>query len=234
MNDGSHHGSKPYEMGGGRDRAIELLAVFFLLCAPNLFLLASGYRASGGDLTVGLLVSDMLMRVGWCALVPFLLNRRDSFDWRLPRTGREWGKEFGWGLLLVLAVVGCSTLIGLLINALGLDDTTPLSDSAWDGRVLAAFLLSTPIIGMHEELLFRVYAQTRLTQMLPGKRLLPVLIASGVFAAMHGYPLAGTLMILVFGLVMGTSFQANGKIPRLVIAHTLWNLGVGLLDLLWS
>ena len=51
-------------------------------------------------------------------------------------------------------------------------------------------------------------------------------IASGVFAAMHGYPLAGTLMILVFGLVMGTSYQANGKIPRLVIAHTLWNVGV--------
>ncbi len=234
MNYGLNDGSRPYQMHGVRDWAIELLAVFFVFCAPNLFLFAAGYTPSG-DLTVGLQVSDLLARIGWCALVPFLLTRRDAFDWKLPRTGREWGKESGWGVLLVLAVVGCSTLIGLVVNALGLDDpTTSLTDSAWDKRVLATFLLSTPIIGLHEELVFRVYAQTRLTQILSSKRVLPVLIASVVFSAMHGYSLAGTLMILSFGLVMGTSFQANGKIPRLVIAHTLWNVGAGLLDLFWS
>ena len=62
--------------------------------------------------------------------------------------------------------------------------------------------------------------------------MLPVFVASGVFAAMHGYPLVSTIMILVFGLVLGTSFQANGKIPRLVVAHTLWNVGVTVLGLL--
>ena len=33
-------------------------------------------------------------------------------------------------------------------------------------RAIVAFLLFTPVIGLHEELVFRVYAQTRLTQVL--------------------------------------------------------------------
>jgi membrane protease YdiL (CAAX protease family) len=231
MNIELHDGPKLAYPGGDRGRLLELLAVFFLFCAPNIFLLAAGYTASGSDTTVGYLVADMLMRVGLCALVPLLLTRREVFDWKLPRTGRDWGKEFGWGLLLIAEIILCNVLIGLLVNDFGLDDSTQWSEPMQDRTVVAALLMFTPIIGVHEELLFRVYAQTRLTQVLRGKRFLPVFIASGVFAAMHGYALAGTLMILAFGLILGASYQANGKIPRLVIAHTLWNIGVLVLAL---
>jgi membrane protease YdiL (CAAX protease family) len=233
VNEVLHDGSKLSYPGGDRDRLLELLAVFLLLLAPTVFYFATGgTRGSDGDTSVVSLIPDMLMRVGWCALVPLLLTRRDTFDWKLPKSGREWGKEFGWGLLLVLAVVGCGALMGLIVGLSGLEDPTGLSESKWNTSTMLAFLMFTPLIGMEEELLFRVYFQTRLTQVVRSKRVLPVFIASGLFAAVHGYSVAGTLMILVFGLVLGASYQANRKIPRLVIAHTLWNIGVTVLGLL--
>lgn len=231
MGNRSYQGSNAGEQTGGRERLLELLAVLFLFVVPNLAYYVAGHEVSLADYTILDFVADMLMRVGWCALVPLLLIRRDAFDWKLPRTGTEWGKELGWGLLLILAIIGCNFVVGLIMSALGLDDPIEVSEYMPD-RTIAAFLLFTPIIGLHEELLFRVYAQTRLTQVLTSKRSLPVFIASGLFAAAHGYGLTGTVMILIFGLVLGASYQANGKIPRLVIAHTLWNVGVTVLGIL--
>ena len=231
MNNGPYGGLKSRGEAGSRERLLELLAVFFLFCIPSILYYSAGYDAEISEFTTLDFVADAAMRVGWCALIPLLLTRRDTFDWKLPRNGREWGKEFGWGLLLILAIVGCDFVIGLVVELLGIDDPTQLGQPMPD-RTIAAFMLVTPIIGLHEELVFRVYAQTRLTQVLPSKRFLPVFVASGVFAAMHGYPLVSTLMILVFGLVLGISYQANGKIPRLVVAHTLWLIGVTVLGLL--
>jgi membrane protease YdiL (CAAX protease family) len=227
MDQESHGDTKLAFSSGDRGHVLELLAVFCLLLAPTIFyFLTGGTRGSEGDMTVVSLVPDMLMRVGWCALVPLLLTRRDSFDWKLPRSGREWGKEFGWGLLLILAIWGCAAVIGMIANALGVGEVQDLAQPAPNRSALAALLLFTPVIGLEEELMFRVYAQTRLTQILRSARVLPVFLAAGVFAAVHGYTVAGTLTILVFGLVLGASYQANGKIPRLVVAHTLWNVGV--------
>ena len=231
MNNGQDRGFESRRGAGSREPLLELLAILFLFCVPNFIYFAAGYEPSLSDFTVLDIAADAVMRIGWCALIPLLLTRRGSFDWKLPRTGLEWGKEFGWGLLLILAIVGCDFVIGLVVEALGIDDPTQLAQPMPD-RTIAAFMLVTPIIGLHEELVFRVYAQTRLTQVLPSKRFLPVFVASGVFAAMHGYPLVSTIMILVFGLVLGISYQSNGKIPRLVVAHTLWNVGVTVLGLL--
>jgi membrane protease YdiL (CAAX protease family) len=220
-------GTKLAFSSGDRGYLLELLAVFFLLLAPTIFyFLTGGTRGSDSDMTVVSLVPDMFMRVGWCTLVPLLLTRRGTFDWKLPRSGAEWGKELGWGLLLIIAIWGCAAVIGLVVNAFGLNETQELAQPAPNRSALTALLLFTPVIGLDEELLFRVYMQTRMTQVLRSKRLLPVFLASALFASVHGYPLAGTLTILVFGLVLGFSYQANGKIPRLVVAHTLWNIGM--------
>jgi membrane protease YdiL (CAAX protease family) len=227
MEEERYEGTRLARAGGESGHLLELLAIFFLLLAPTLFyFLTGGTRGSDSDFTVVSLVPDMLMRVGWCALVPLLLTRRDTFDWKLPRSAREWGKEFGWGLLLILAIWGCAAIIGLIVNAFGLSETEELSRSVPNRTALATLLLFTPVIGLDEELLFRVYMQTRLTQVMRGKKMLAVFLAALVFAGMHGYSLAGTLTILVFGLVLGASYQTNGKIPRLVVAHTLWNIGV--------
>lgn len=231
MDGGPIQGLRSYKETGSRQRLLELLAVFLVFSAPNLIYFAAGYEGALGDYGVLDFVVDTTTRIGWCALVALLLTRRDGFDWKLPRSAGEWGKEFGWGLLLIMAIVGCAYVVAYMVGLLGIEETTQSSEPMQQ-RTLITFLLFTPIIGLHEELLFRVYAQTRLTQVLKSKKVLPVFIASGIFAAMHGYSLIGTLVILIFGLVMGTSYQANGKIPRLVIAHTLWNVGVTLLGLL--
>jgi membrane protease YdiL (CAAX protease family) len=107
------------------------------------------------------------------------------------------------------------------------------SEGAWPTTAaVAAFCLITPIIGLGEELLFRVYVQTRLTQVLRGQRVLPVFICAVLFALVHGYGAYHAFQVGAFGLVLGISYQANGKIPRLVIAHTLNNLVVGLFSLM--
>jgi membrane protease YdiL (CAAX protease family) len=222
-----HEGTKTPLSSGDRGHLLELSAIFFLLLAPTLFyFLTGGTRQSDSELTVVSLVPDMLMRIGWCTLVPLLLARGGSFDWKLPRSGAEWGKEIGWGVLLILAIWGCALVIGLIVNTFGLNETQELAQPTPNRSAMTALLLFTPVIGLDEELLFRVYLQTRLTQVMRSKRMLPVFLASALFASVHGYPLAGTLTILVFGLVLGFSYQANGKVPRLVVAHTLWNIGV--------
>jgi len=52
-----------------------------------------------------------------------------------------------------------------------------------------------------------------------------------VFASVHMYDLEGSLVVLTIGLVLGISYQANGKIPRLVLAHMFWNIMVSVMAL---
>ena len=66
--------------------------------------------------------------------------------------------------------------------------------------------------------------QSRLTQILRGHSTLVVLISSGLFTAMHGYAPLGLIGVFVAGLIFGASYQLNGKIPRLVIAHAANNM----------
>ena len=237
MTDGAHDGPKPYQAGGGaelmpdrRGQLLELLAVLLTAFGANLFLFAANYEMSGSNVSVVTLVAGILANIGWCLLVPILLARRQAFDWKLPRTGGGWAKEFGWGALLMLAIFGCTTVVGVLAGALGLEEApTHWSSPLNDPSILATFCVLTPIVGLSEELLFRVYVQTRLTQIMRGNWIFPVIVGSCLFAAAHVYDLVGTLSVLTIGAVLGISYQANGKIPRLVVAHILNNLIVALL-----
>jgi len=89
---------------------------------------------------------------------------------------------------------------------------------------LVIFCLLTPIVAIGEESLFRVYVQTRLTG-IPARAAGPAGGPGAVlFAASTATHLALRWSCGRLGLVLAISYQANGKIPRLVIAHTLWNL----------
>ena len=82
----------------------------------------------------------------------------------------------------------------------------------------------TPLSAMYQELVCRVYIQSRLTQILRGHAILVVLISSYLFAAIHGYAPLQLIDVFVAGLILGASYQLNGKIPRLVIAHATNNI----------
>jgi membrane protease YdiL (CAAX protease family) len=227
--------SVPAPQGGAADRRyylLEFLAIFFTLFAAELLLRATTDRVGEGEYTIPELLAVGVRDIGFCLLAWVLLTRRETFDWRLPRTVPKWLQEFGWALLLILAIFGCNYILSLIIFPLDLESSptrwaNPLGNSA----TLAIFCLFTPIVGLSEELFFRVYVQTRLTLILRGRNILPVLLGTVLFAALHGYDLAGTLRVGIIGLVLSVSYQANRKIPRLVIAHTIWNLMAALLTL---
>jgi membrane protease YdiL (CAAX protease family) len=88
-----------------------------------------------------------------------------------------------------------------------------------------------PLSAMRQELLYRVYMQSRLTQILRGHAVLIVLTSAWLFGATHNYPLLQSIGVFVAGLIYGASYQLNGKIPRLVIAHAANNLIVGFLSI---
>ncbi len=212
-----------------RHQFLELLAVFFALFAGELLLYAAGYFDSAdGEYTIPILAATAVRDIGFVLLTWALLARHQAFDWKLPRTGGEWGRELGWGIVLFFAGNRLGWLIGLLAEALNLDAGTSTTEALSGPAVLTIFCLLTPIVAIGEESLFRVYVQTRLTGILRGQRILPVVFGSILFAAIHGYPLGAALVVWSLGVVLAISYQANGKIPRLVIAHTLWNLVVAL------
>lgn len=225
------HGSGPHPADSRRRHLVELIGVFLVVCSVNLFLFAWGYERPSGVIPMELLIADMLISIGYCFLVYVLLSHDKGFDWKLPRSGVEWAKEWGWGFLLFLAFLGLVYVIAVIIGALGIESPPEYVEHVDNRAYLFTLLLFTPIIGLNEELVFRVYAQTRLTQVTRGNRILPVLIGSVVFASVHMYDLEGSLVVLTIGLVLGISYQANGKIPRLVLAHMFWNIMVSVMAL---
>jgi membrane protease YdiL (CAAX protease family) len=206
--------------------------VFLTLFAAELLFRAATDWVWEWEIGIPSILATALTDVGYCLLVWVLLTRREAFDWRLPYTAVKWAQEFGWALLLLLAIFGCTYVLALIISPVVLECSTPLwAISTGTSAVLVVLCLSLPIVSLGEELLFRVYVQTRLTRILGGRKVLPVILGAVLFAAVHGYPWTGTLVVGVIGLVLGVSYQANGRIPRLVIAHTLWNLMVTLVPL---
>jgi hypothetical protein len=81
-----------------------------------------------------------------------------------------------------------------------------------------------PLSAMYQELVCRVYMQSRLTQILRGHSISVVLISSCLFAGIHNYAPLQSINVFVAGLILGASYQLNGKIPRLVIAHAANNI----------
>jgi len=132
---------------------------------------------------------------------------------KLPRTGSAWAKELGWGIVLLIVANRVAWVIGLLLEGLGAD-LSGGSEGLWPSTAaVAAFCLITPIIGLGEELLFRVYVQTRLTQVLRGQRILPVFICAVLFALVHGYGAYHAFQVGAFGLVLASRIRRTERSP---------------------
>src|ERR1051325_2308909 len=171
------------------------------------------------------LIASSLPHLGWILLVICLLNGGGSFQWRLPESEKAWLNEFRWAAILLVT----SMLAKTIVVGIGREMHVPSGPSAWSEgfrhpSTWVAFQIITPLSVIYQELVYRVYMQSRLTQILRGHSVLVVPICSWLFAAMHGYPPLASLAVFVAGLVYGTSYQLNGKIPRLVIAHAANNM----------
>ena len=203
---------------------VETLGVTLALFGGRILL---GWLEPGSKslVTTQELVASSLTYLGWSLVVICLLNRTAQFQWRLPGSKRAWRHEIEWGVLLFL--IGVS--VRALAYAIGREMNLRSGQTAWhqvmqNHNTWLAYQFIVPISAFYQELVYRVYLQSRLTQILRGRPVLVVLLCSWLFAAMHGYPPLQTLGIFVTGLLYGTSYQLNGKIPRLMIAHTVNNI----------
>ena len=92
-------------------------------------------------------------------------------------------------------------------------DTAPVLFSSDGTRAgYSALMLFTVI---YEEVLYRAYLQAKL-QSLIGGTALPVIVSAAMFATMHGYPLASTLILFTIGAFYGIVYSMTRELPRLV------------------
>jgi membrane protease YdiL (CAAX protease family) len=203
---------------------VETLGVTLALFGGRILLDLLG-PASKSTVTTQGLVASLLSDLGWILLVICLLNRSGRFHWQLPGSTKAWLREFGWGALLLVTNV----LAKGIVRQIGVELHVTSNPTAWvealrHHSTWVAFQVGAPLSATFEELVSRVYMQSRLTQILHGHSIFVVLICSSLFAAMHGYAPLGSIGVFVAGLIYGASYQLNGKIPRLVIAHTAINM----------
>jgi membrane protease YdiL (CAAX protease family) len=236
-------GAPPWEGNphslGGKARPQPLVPLNVLLETLGVALAVFGYRilldllgpASKSTVTTHGLVASSLSDLGWILLVVCLLNRSGSFRWQLPGSGKAWLMEFGWGAVLLVSVMFGKIIVFLIGTKMHLASSpnVPNVPNVWgeafrNHSTWLAFQVLAPLSATYEELVCRVYMQSRLTQILRGHSTLVVLISSCLFTAMHGYGPLGLIGVFITGVILGASYQLNGKIPRLVIAHAANNM----------
>ena len=206
------------------DVLVETLAVTLVFFGGRILLDWLGPESKSTVTTHGIVASS-LTDFGWILLVVCLLNRNRRFQWQLPGSRKAWLTEFGWGAVILVTNMFARTIVTLI----GREVHVGASPSVWvealrHHNTWVAFQVIAPLSALYQELVCRVYMQSRLTQILRGHSILVVLICSWLFAAVHGYAPLGSINVFIAGLIYGASYQLNGKIPRLVIAHAANNM----------
>jgi membrane protease YdiL (CAAX protease family) len=198
----------------------ETLAVVLILFAGQIVGLGLGLSPEARTITARGLLVGALPYIGWIILVCCLLTRGSSFAWRLPQSRKEWLKEVAWAIV-ILAVAELASMAAFAIgwNARVASQPTYWNDALQDHGTRMAFLALAPLSALYQEMLCRVYMQSRLTQILHGHPVIVVALSALLFTAVHAYAPLQSLAVLMVGLVFGTSYQLNRRIPRLVIAH---------------
>jgi membrane protease YdiL (CAAX protease family) len=205
-----------------------------LVAGVILFSLVSSFVALSTDSMAGNLVVTLgtyaaIAAVGYL----FLLRNRLPLSYvrgRVPTLG-----DAGWAAATIVALVGFSSLVVPVIDALGLPFTEhSITDSiAADPAVALLFVpLSVLLVGPAEEFLYRGIIQTRLGETFDVAP--TVLIAAAIFAAVH-FPayldpanVGGTLVTVAFvlfplGALLGAVYEHTGNLLVPAAAHGVYN-----------
>ncbi|WP_299582799.1 CPBP family intramembrane glutamic endopeptidase [uncultured Microbulbifer sp.] len=86
---------------------------------------------------------------------------------------------------------------------------------------LVQIVLLSIAAGVCEELLFRGFLQTWLSQL--SSPVLGLLGASLVFALLHWASLIYVLLIFFFGLILGLAYQVSGSLLGVIVWHALYD-----------
>ncbi|HUR38539.1 MAG TPA: type II CAAX endopeptidase family protein [Planctomycetota bacterium] len=203
--------------------ALELVAVLLIVWLPYVLAAFAG-RQSGGYQGWKAELRGVGIQTGFVALILILL-RWNRESWRRLGIRRfRWWAELLWAALLYIAC---------WINWLVLDRMLPVpveppAAAPVDPPETPSWLLFAPILlvnSIFEEVFVRGYLWDRLRR-LTGSPMLALGGSALLFTAYHPYSLRDLASIFVFGLILGYAFMHGRSLPRLIVAHTLFNLSI--------
>jgi membrane protease YdiL (CAAX protease family) len=210
---------------------LELLAVLLVTCV---YPIVSG-RLRGADempIRPAEFAAGAVFFAGLTFVVWVLLKRWGSplSPVPLPTSGTEWVREIVIGVVLLLVLWTFNGRVAPLLRFAGVPDAPSpwaaffrLPGAAW------AFPVPALVMVLYEEVLFRAYLISRLPLVLGPRKVFSVIAAAALFAAVHRYAPSSTVVLVFSGLVYGLVYVASRSLPRLVVAHWLYDMAV-----MWS
>ncbi|WP_226648054.1 CPBP family intramembrane glutamic endopeptidase [Microbulbifer variabilis] len=141
----------------------------------------------------------------------------------LPAVDRAILSSVAWGILGALLSFAAVVALSRFHNRVG-------RTLRWYCGQLAPIFSKMPLVqlvilsiaaGVCEELLFRGFLQTWLSQL--SSPLLGLLGASLVFALLHWASLIYVLLIFVFGLILGFAYQISGSLLGVIVWHAVYD-----------
>jgi membrane protease YdiL (CAAX protease family) len=210
---------------------VELLAMAFLAAVPSLVFALRGFSdPTDVDLEVPALelVAALLAALGPAAMALYLLWR----DGQLGAAGfdrRPLGFVVGYGALgwvcCFIALITVAVVVNAVILATGgeVDEATESFDLT-AGTFLAILALSITA-GLGEEIVFRAYAITRMTE--AGFGTAAVWLPWAVFTALHLYQGPTALFVIgAVGAVFVWLYLWRRSVWPVILAHTLYDVTI--------
>jgi len=181
--------------------------------------------ADGSLLNLAYQLVGIAVAVVPVVLVAYLLVRSNESLGDLGLDGSQPGREVSWGVSLAAVIGGAGLLLYLGAYHAGLNVRivpTTLPAVWWRIPVL---VLAAAQNGTLEEVVVCGYLLHRLKQLAwsDDRALVTSAALRGAYHLYQGF--GGFLGNLVMGLIFGRLYQRQGRLPRLVLAHTLIDAG---------
>lgn len=214
-------------MSPDRRRALwqELGILLIVIWLP---LFVSGWlgREMPRERDAGTLIYAMAQFIGGGVLILYLLKRHGE-SWRHLGLRRcRWWSELLWAIPIYIAAWLTYIAVWRWLD-LVLGPDVRHSPSVLPHDPLSKMLIPfTFLLGaFFEEVFVRGYLWDRIRR-LTGSKGFALVASSAFFALYHPYQVRGLVYIFAFGLVFGLFFWKGRSLPRLILAHTLFNLSI--------
>ena len=203
---------------------IELVAVVLATCGYGIVASRLVDRNDFLDPSLTSFLTYLPRYLGWSILL-WLFVRRDN-QVRQPALIKQcrWYVEIFYALLILLA----SWVLWFVVADLAWSMRLPFGKPPVYVEITtaAAWAIVTAkwfIAAIYEETLFRVYFVSKFESLL-GSSALAIIISAALFTAVHGYAPGPSLDLFFGGLMFGAIYKFSRRIPRLVLAHWMYNL----------